>query len=61
MLSNNQIRTIIGSQINNCTEPELSNIREFLTALASIEYSSYCEKREQKDAAKTTNLRDISN
>ena len=61
MLSNNQIRTIIGSQVKNCSEKELGDIREFLTALASIEYASYCEKREQIDAAKTNILHDISN
>jgi hypothetical protein len=61
MLSNNQIRNIIGSQVKNCSEAELSNIREFLTALASIEYASYCDKREQIDAAKTIILHDISN
>ncbi len=61
MLSNNQIRNIIGSQVKNCSEAELSNIREFLTALASIEYASYCDKREQIDAAKKIIMHDISN
>lgn len=61
MLSNNQIRNILGSQVKNCTEKEINNIREFLTALASIEYDYYCDKRNKKDAAKSNNPLDISN
>ena len=61
MLSNNQIRNFLGSQVKICTEKDINDIREFLTALASIEYESYCENRNKKDAAKSNNLLDISN
>jgi len=60
MLSNSQIRNIIGAEIKNCTDDELSSIREFLTALASIEYETYCLNRDKINAANSIQRQDIS-
>ena len=60
MISNSQLRNIIGSEIKNCTEKELNQIRELLTSLATIEYKTYCQNRDKKNAAKSDNRLDIS-
>ena len=60
MITNLQIRNIIGSEIKNCTDKELNLIRELLTTLATIEYEVYCQKKVVINAAETNKLRDIS-
>ena len=60
MISNLQLRNIIGSEIKNCTENELNQIRDFLSSLASIEYDMYCQNRDKINAAKSNNWLDIS-
>lgn len=60
MITNLQIRNIIGSEIKNCTDKELNLIRELLTNLATIEYEVYCQKKVVINAAETNKLRDIS-
>ena len=60
MISNLQLRNIIGSEVKKCTENELNQIRDFLSSLASIEYDMYCQNRDKKNAAKSDNRLDIS-
>jgi hypothetical protein len=60
MITNLQIRNIIGSEIKNCTDSELNVIRELLTTLATIEYEGYCKKKVDINAAETNKLRYIS-
>ena len=60
MISNLQLRNIIGSEVKNCTENELNQIRDFLSSLASIEYDMYCQKKDKINAAKSDNRLDIS-
>jgi hypothetical protein len=60
MISNLQLRNIIGSEVKNCTEKELNQIRELLTSLATIEYKTYCQNRDKINAAKSNNWLDIS-
>jgi hypothetical protein len=60
MISNLQLKNIIGSEIKNCTENELNQIRDFLSSLASIEYDMYCQKKDKINAAKSDNRLDIS-
>jgi len=56
MISNLQLKNLLGAETKNCTEDELSSIREILTSLASIEYKTYCNN----NAATFINQLDIS-
>jgi hypothetical protein len=60
MISNLQLKNLQGAEIKNCTEDELNSIRELLTALASIEYETYCQNRDKINAATSDNRLDIS-
>lgn len=60
MISNQQLKNMMGAEIKNCTEDELSSIRELLTALASIEYEIYCQNKNMNNAASLRKRLDIS-
>lgn len=60
MISNLQLMNLLGSEVKNCTEDELSSIRELLTALASIEYEMYCQNKNMNNAASFRKRLDIS-
>lgn len=60
MISNLQLMNLLGSEVKNCTEDELSSIRELLTALASIEYEMYCQNKNMNNAASLRKRLDIS-
>lgn len=60
MISNQQLKNMMGAEIKNCTEDELSSIRELLTALASIEYEMYCQNKNMNNAASLRKRLDIS-
>jgi len=60
MISNLQLKNLLGAETKNCTEDELNSIRELLTALASIEYETYCQNRDKINAATSDNRLDIS-
>jgi hypothetical protein len=60
MISNQQLKNMMGAEIKNCTEDELSSIRELLTALASIEYEIYCQNKNKNNAASSNKRLDIS-
>lgn len=60
MISNQQLKNLMGAELKNCTEDELSSIRELLTVLASIEYDNYCQNRDKINAATSNNRLDIS-
>jgi hypothetical protein len=60
MITNLQLRNLLGAEVKNCTDNELSQIRELLTSMASIEYEVYCQNRDNINAAKSDNRLDIS-
>jgi hypothetical protein len=60
MITNLQLRNLLGAEVKNCTDNELSQIRELLTSMASIEYEVYCQNRDKINAAKSDNRQDIS-
>ncbi len=60
MISNQQLKNLMGVELKNCTEDELSSIREILTSLASIEYKTYCQNKDNNNAATFINQLDIS-
>jgi hypothetical protein len=60
MITNLQLRNILGTEVKNCTENELSQIRELLTSMASIEYEVYCQNKDKINAATSNNRQDIS-
>ena len=60
MISNQQLKNLLGAEIKNCSEDELSSIREILTALASIEYEIYCQNKSKNNAASLRKQLDIS-
>jgi hypothetical protein len=43
MITNLQLRNLLGAEAKNCTDNELSQIRKILTSLASIECEVYCQ------------------
>lgn len=60
MITNLQLRNLLGAEVKNCTDNELSQIRELFTSMASIEYEVYCQNRDKINAAKSDNRLDIS-
>ena len=60
MITNLQLRNLLGAEVRNCTDNELSQIRELLTSMASIEYEVYCQNRDKINAATSNNRQDIS-
>jgi len=60
MITNLQLRNLLGAEVKNCNDKELSQIRELLTSMASIEYEVYCQNRDKINAAISNNRQDIS-
>lgn len=60
MISNLQLRALLGSVGNNCAENELNQIRELLITLASIEYQVYSYNKDKVNAAIIKEPHDIS-
>ncbi|MBM3417966.1 MAG: hypothetical protein FJY17_03465 [Bacteroidetes bacterium] len=60
MISNQQLKNLMGAELKNCTEDELSSIRELLTALASIEHEIYCQNKNKNNAVSSNKRLDIS-
>jgi hypothetical protein len=60
MITNLQLRNLLGAEAKNCTDNELSQIREILTSMASIECEVYCQNRDKINAATSDNRQDIS-
>ena len=60
MISNQQLKNLMGAELKNCTEDELSAMRELLTVLASIEYEIYCQNKNKNNAASSNKRLDIS-
>lgn len=60
MITNLQLRNLLGAEVKNCTDNELNQIRELLTSLATIEFEVYCQNRDKINAATSNNRQDIS-
>jgi len=60
MISNLQLKIIVGASVSHCTDEELNQIRELLTCLATIEFEVYRENRDKFHAGANAKLLDIS-
>lgn len=60
MITNLQLRNILGAEVKNCTDNEISQIKELLKTMATIEYELYCKNKDKINAATLNNRQDIS-